>query len=238
MVVIPGFSTDRTSFYQSVGRKKRSDVGGVMVSNGDVGYQGRKEKDRVNHTATNHGSIENINGRWYVFYHRPTHCSDYSRQACAEPIEILPDGSIPQVEMTSSGLNGGSLKGNGVYPATICCNLTNGRMPHGGNKRFKDLPMVAFDGKDRCLVNLAKGTVIWYKYFDLAQSRAIRLRARGEGEITISSNDKILETICVSGNSWGIYKGILTCCQDHSVLTFTVIKGNVDLLDFTLVGEN
>ncbi len=41
------------------------------------------EKGRVNHTATNHGSVENINGKWYVFYHRPTHESDYSRQACA-----------------------------------------------------------------------------------------------------------------------------------------------------------
>ena len=37
-------------------------------------------------------------------------------------------------------------------------------MPHGGNKRFKDLPMIAFDGKDRCLVNLKKGTVACYKY--------------------------------------------------------------------------
>ena len=37
-------------------------------------------------------------------------------------------------------------------------------MPHGGNKRFKGLPMIAFDGKDRCLVNLKKGTVACYKY--------------------------------------------------------------------------
>ena len=41
------------------------------------------EKGRVNHTATNHASIENINGKWYVFYHSPPHESDYSRQACA-----------------------------------------------------------------------------------------------------------------------------------------------------------
>lgn len=87
--------------------------GGTIVSNGDVGYNGRKEKDRLNATGTAHGSIENINGQWYVFYHRLTHGSDYSRQACAEPIQIEPDGSIHQVEISSCGLNGEPLKAEG-----------------------------------------------------------------------------------------------------------------------------
>ncbi|MFQ9094777.1 MAG: hypothetical protein ACLR5S_11160, partial [Ruminococcus sp.] len=112
--------------------------GGTIVSNGDVGYQGRAEKDRLNMTGTTHGSIENINGQWYVFYHRLTHKSDYSRQACAEPITILPDGSIPQVEITSCGLNGKPLEGKGTYPAVIACNITNGHMPHGSNKIYTD----------------------------------------------------------------------------------------------------
>lgn len=210
---------------------------GIIVSNGDVGYKGRKEKDRVNHTATNHGSIANINGQWYVFYHKPTHGSDYSRQACAEPIEILPDGSIPQAEMTSCGLNGGALKGNGVYPATICCNLTNGKMPHGGNKRFKGLPMIAFDGQDRCLVNLKKGTVVRYKYFDLAETKVIEITARGSGEIAISCGESAPLKIFVSGNIWKSYKADITCGQNKAVLTFTIEKGTVDILNFTLRRE-
>lgn len=60
-------------------------------------------------TANNHGCIECISGKWYIFYHRHTHRSTFSRQVCAEPITILPDGRIPQVEMTSCGLNGGPL---------------------------------------------------------------------------------------------------------------------------------
>lgn len=63
--------------------------GGTIISNGDIGYKGRLPKDRLNRTGTNHGSIEKISGQWYVFYHRLTHNSDYSRQACAERIEIL-----------------------------------------------------------------------------------------------------------------------------------------------------
>ena len=97
------------------------------MSNGDVGYDGRRERKRCNATGTTHGGIEQIGGKWYVFYHRLTHGSDYSRQMCAEPLELLPDGSIAQAEMTSCGLNGGDLPGMGEYPAVICCNLTNGK---------------------------------------------------------------------------------------------------------------
>ena len=43
--------------------------GGTIVSNGDVGYQGRAEKDRLNMTGTTHGSIENINGQWLSLIH-------------------------------------------------------------------------------------------------------------------------------------------------------------------------
>ncbi len=211
---------------------------GVIVSNGDVGYKGRKDKDRVNHTATNHGSIENINGQWYVFYHRPTHGSDYSRQACAEPIEILSDGSIPQVEITSCGFNGKPLKGNGEYPATICCNLTIGKMPHGGNKRFKGLPMIAFDGKDRCLVNLKKNTVVRYKYFDLADTKAIEITARGNGEITIAAVEQSLGKVTVTANVWRTYKTTVAVGKNNSVLEFTVTRGSIDILNFTLIGEN
>ena len=34
----------------------------------------------------NHGSIAEYNGQWYVFYHRASHNSNYSRRTCVEPI--------------------------------------------------------------------------------------------------------------------------------------------------------
>lgn len=66
---------------------------GTIVSNGDVGFQGRTNDNKVAMTGTTHGSIEKINDQWYVFYHRLTHKSDYSRQACAEKISIDENGS-------------------------------------------------------------------------------------------------------------------------------------------------
>jgi arabinoxylan arabinofuranohydrolase len=51
----------------------------------------------------NHGSIEQFNGNWYVFYHRASGNSATRRRVCVEPISIAPDGSIAEVPMTSQG---------------------------------------------------------------------------------------------------------------------------------------
>ncbi|MCR5202774.1 MAG: family 43 glycosylhydrolase, partial [Lachnospiraceae bacterium] len=126
--------------------------GGTIVSNGDVGFNGRADKDRLNMTGTTHGSIEKIGNDWYVFYHRLTHKTDYSRQACAEKIQIEKDGSIKQVEITSCGLNRGPLiaERGYAYPAVIACNITNGHMPHGSNSKFKEyFPNVNNEGNER-----------------------------------------------------------------------------------------
>jgi arabinoxylan arabinofuranohydrolase len=36
----------------------------------------------------NHGSIEQVNGRWYVFYHRASRGTRQWRRLCVEPIEL------------------------------------------------------------------------------------------------------------------------------------------------------
>lgn len=159
--------------------------GGTIVSNGDIGYQGRNDAEKLNMTGTTHGSIEEVNGAWYVFYHRLTHKSDYSRQACAERIEIAADGSIAQVEITSCGLNGGPLVTHGVYPAVIACNITNGHMPHGSNSVYAtSFPNVTNDCEERFIAEIAEGTLIGYKYFDFAGVREIVLQWRPETEAT------------------------------------------------------
>ena len=55
-------------------------------------------------TWNNHGSIEQVNGQWYVFYHRSTGNSRYLRRMCAEPITVEKDGRIPEVAPTSTGM--------------------------------------------------------------------------------------------------------------------------------------
>ncbi len=165
--------------------------GGTIVSNGDVGYHGRSDADRLNMTGTTHGSIIEIGGQWYVFYHRLTHKSDYSRQACAERITILPDGSIPQVPVTSCGLNGAPLRGEGVYPAPIACIITNGHMPHGSNKIFTEhFPHVTHEGKTHLIAEIGNGTCIGYRYFDLPGACTLTLTTRGAaGRYLVTDED-------------------------------------------------
>ncbi len=166
--------------------------GGTLVSNGDIGVNGVTEDTRMNMTGTTHGSIIEINGQWYVFYHRLTHKSDYSRQACAERIYIEADGSIKQAEMTSCGLNGKPLKAEGTYPAVICCYLTNGNMPHGSNKIFTESfpnvnhEVVSDARTDRFISEICDNTLIGYKYFSFDGNERISLTMRGEavGKIT------------------------------------------------------
>lgn len=40
--------------------------GGVIVSNGDVGYQGRKEEDKLMSVGNNHGGLVCVNDQWYI----------------------------------------------------------------------------------------------------------------------------------------------------------------------------
>ena len=170
---------------------------GVIISNCDVEYQGRAQEDAINLSGTNHGSIERINGVWYVFYHRLTHGSDYSRQACAEKIEILPDGTIPQVEVTTQGLTGGPLPAEGSYPAAIACNITNGHMPNIQFEQVKidhSLPRVTHEGDAHFVTGITDGTVIGYKYFrsDREVSLQISLRGNGEGTLRVSDGQDAL----------------------------------------------
>ena len=77
--------------------------GGVIISNADV-FEGQTLKDGKCIFGNNHGGIECVNGKYYIFYHRQTNRTCFSRQGCAEEIQILADGSIPQVHLTSQGL--------------------------------------------------------------------------------------------------------------------------------------
>ena len=209
--------------------------GGTLISNGDVGYQGRTEKNRLNYTATNHGCIEKINGLFYVFYHKQTHGSDFSRVACAEKIKIEKDGSIKQVERTSCGLNNGPLSGVGKYSAFHATYITNGRMPNRNNKSFKHIPMITTDDKESYITNLKKGCLVGYRYFDLSCTKELRLSIRGNGEIEVGLKGKDdWKAIAIDSEAFSI-KSIPFNGGQTEEIQFMVRKGKVDILGFELL---
>ncbi len=212
---------------------------GVLVSNGDIGIKGRKAKDRLAATGTNHGSIECINGQYYIFYHRLTHNTAFSRQGCAEPIVIEEDGTIKQVEMTSCGLNGKPLTAAGEYPAAICCNLTNGHMPHIRNvRKNKHAPNINHEEENRFIKDIENNTMIGYKYFDFKGITSIVIRYRGgEGvlEIMTEPGNPLAGIPLTASHSWKQSTEVCFRVTGVKPLYF-VFRGRkkIDLLSFTL----
>lgn len=227
-----------TSKYPDHGYKYR----GVIVSNGDIGYHGRSAKDRLAATGTNHGSIEYINGKYYIFYHRLTHNTAFSRQGCAEEIKILPDGTIKQVEMTSCGLNGEPLVTEGKYPAAICCNLTNGKMPHLSNvQKGKYSPNVNHDGNTRFVKDLENKTLVGYKYFVFGGKTNVKVVTRGASGIfcVMTEPGKIVAEIPLEASGkWKESKSVSFMAEGVKPLYFEYRgRGKADFLKFILTGR-
>lgn len=174
--------------------------GGVLVSNADINLS-RNQTRPMNCYGNNHGGIEKINGQWYIFYHRQTNKTHYSRQGCAEKLELAPDGRFAQVEMTSCGLNSGPLHGAGEYPAYIACNIYGKHEPTISHPQaMQDLhPYLTQDGPDfdpetegnppvQFITNCQDGFTALFRYFDLQVLRKISVIVRGQahGVITVS----------------------------------------------------
>ena len=160
--------------------------GGVIVSNCDIGIGTYKPAEKpACFGANNHGSIVQIGNDWYIFYHRQTNNSWYSRQGCAEKIEFDEDGKIKQVEITSCGLNGGPLSDIGEYPAHIACNLFNDKeQMYVGELKEANITKDHEDGvKDPSYIrDIYDTTTIGFKYFDLKGVKGLRITTRGYGK--------------------------------------------------------
>lgn len=212
---------------------------GVIISNSDLGLNGNRQKKAA--AGTIHGGIEKINGRYYVFYHRCTNNTDFSRQACAEPITIEKDGTIKQVEITSCGLNGKPLEGKGVYPAAICCHLYGKKVPVPNYKRREKFRRITEEDGEVFVRDIDNGTVIGYKYFDFCGRTEISLKVRGNAkgkiEIATSETEKSIATLDVSPSvNWHELKVTVELPKGKMPLYLRYKgKGKLDLSEIKLI---
>ena len=141
---------------------------------GPFAYRGTIIDNGIDFPGGNdHGSVCCVNGQWYIFYHRMTNGTIMSRRGCVERIEILPDGTIPQVEMTSLGFEE-SLNPYDFTQADTACVLKGGCY------------ITETSVFERPIVNVTDGCVMGWKYFDFGEDFAsktmqIRLKLRGTG---------------------------------------------------------
>lgn len=226
---------------------------GVIISNCDLHIDTYKPAGKpMYYGGNNHGSIVEAGGKWYIFYHRHTNGTAFSRQGCMEPIAFLEDGTIPQAEITTSGPNGGPLIGRGEYPAYLACHLfsrdeeiyTGGFGPMGAwmDGRFPKITQDGRDGDEETgyIANMTDSATAGFKYFRCEGIRRITIKVRGycQGafEIKTSWDGPVLGTIPVGfTNVWTEYGTDVAIPDGVQALYFTYTGGGgASLASFTL----
>ena len=224
--------------------------GGVIVSNSDLHIDTYKPAGKpMFYGGNNHGSIVEINEKWYIFYHRHTNGTNFSRQGCIESITFLEDGSIPQAEMTSCGPNGGPLAGRGEYPAYLACNLFCSEeslytdwTASWMNNQFPKITQDGRDGDEEIgyIANMKHSATAGFKYFDCRGIRKVKIKvrgyAKGEFEVKTSWNGTALGRIPVGfTNIWKEYTANITIPDGIQALYLTYTgAGSASLASFTL----
>jgi hypothetical protein len=223
---------------------------GVIVSNNDQHVDSYKPAGKpMYYGGNNHGSIVEIGGQWYIFYHRHTNGTNFSRQGCIERISFREDGSIPQAEMTSCGPNGGPLPGRGEYPAYIACNLfCDDEAMYAPANAYMDnrYPKITQDGKDGdeeagYVANMMRGAVAGFKYFDCSGVRKVKIKVRGyckgDFELRTSWDGPAIGRIAIPDftNVWTEHSAEIAIPDGVQALYFAFVgEGLASLASFTL----
>lgn len=230
--------------------------GGVIVSNAEI-HEKQQDKRAKNSYGNNHGGLECIDGDYYIFYHRQTNRSMFSRQGCAEKVKILQDGTIPQVKLTSCGLNKKALPGKGCYPVSCVCNLY-GKKPQAIAHPLvmgKRHPYLTQDGADfpyelaqkadrkaprMYITNGKAGMTAVFRYFDCKDLHKISVRARGHanGKLLILNKEHgtpVGEIVITPAKEWTVFSGKADMPDGEQEIIFHYEgRGKIDILEFSL----
>lgn len=224
---------------------------GVIISSCDKGIDTYKPADKpMYYTANNHGSMEKIGNDWFIFYHRHTNGTNYSRQGCFEKLCFHPDGTIQQAEMTSCG-SVKPLKGEGFYPAHIACHLFTDTevtyLPWSGwmDDRFPKITQEIEDGGHGIsyIANMRESATAGFRYFDCQGIRKIAIRtkgyANGKVEIKNSWDGKSLGSIPIGyANVWHDTEASIQIPDGIQALYFTFKgQGHLQFAGFTMQCE-
>lgn len=137
----------------------------------------------------NHGSIECVNGQWYVFYHRCSQGIQQHRRLCIEPISINPDGSINEVKMTSQGVGAPFAPGETIYGYQACG--VKGSVYIGLDNRYGEKLTHISDG-DEAVFRYVKSECAWC---------GMELVCSGNGTVNILLNGVEAGTAKIDGQT-------------------------------------
>lgn len=156
---------------------------GPFLEGGDISFNGGEILKDADGCGTmtyqwgnNHGSIMEVNGKWYIFYHRQTGVNEFSRQAMLEPIDVAMgiDGKLyigdvkylngepvssNVVEMTSQGPHINGLDAYKWISAGYACHI------YGSKTRAYIKPLYEqTDDISTPVVDMSSGTTVGFRY--------------------------------------------------------------------------
>lgn len=218
---------------------------GLLHSNGDIGMGGNEKPQ--NYWGNNHGSIEYINGDYYVFSHRHTFWRECSRQAVAEKLETDENGIFRPAEMTSCGLNGKPL-GIGKYEAGIACVLFSREGAEKSvffknKKKTSANPCIMQTGCDRennpCqfVHNMRDGSVAGFRYFECDCSEISLVIKGNSGKIDVMFDvhgDSVVSILLRDSSEYIEYSAPLEIDGKKAIYLKYSGGGSIDLLTLEL----
>ena len=196
------------------------DGGDISFNGGEILLDSEGNGTMTYKWGNNHGSIMEINGKWYVFYHRQTGVNEYSRQAMLEPIDVAlgSDGrlyigdvkylsgepvSSKPVEMTSQGPQVNGLDAYKWISAGYACHI------YGETKKAYVLPVYEKnDDISSPIVNMGTGTTVGFRYlqFGLNSSRKVTVVLGNANKVKInvrldSYKGRVISTLIFDSSS-------------------------------------
>ena len=158
------------------------DGGDISFNGGEILHDADGRGTMTYQWGNNHGSIMEINNKWYVFYHRQTGVNEYSRQGMMEPVEVAMgvDGKIyigdvkfidgepvssKPVEMTSQGPHINGLDAYSWISAGYACHI------FGSSKRAYVRPgYEQTEDLSTPVVGITDGTTVGFRYIQFGNN--------------------------------------------------------------------
>lgn len=187
--------------------------GGTIISNtGALIEKPDGRRKRAYHKCNNHGSVEEINGKWYVFYHRGTGLNEFARQAMLEPIDAAIDkngkiylGNVKygedgepyecdETEMTSQGAYINGMPSEKCISAGYACYIDS---ESEGNRAYIK-PIYDENNESAPIVNIQNNTAVGFKYLDFndVNSLNIKLKCSDNVKVKLYIDDVNSKNMC------------------------------------------
>lgn len=133
------------------------DIGGDVIGTSSAG-----KMQRSNYNGNTHGSLFEVDGQWYITYHRQTSDNQRRRQMCIQPIDMeIVDGDVifTQAERNFSGVEVDGCDALKKYAASYADYITN--------EAICDCDDVTFmNENNNSIIDVTNSVVAGYRYLN------------------------------------------------------------------------